>query len=68
MERTSPTQYGYITSYKFKRYDVYIDKGAYAAQLLAAEYFKVPANKSWQIIVILCERPTGEPVTHTPDF
>jgi hypothetical protein len=68
MERTSANQYGYIASYKGKRFDVYTDKGIYAAQLLAAEYFKVPANKSHQVFVKLCERPNGEDVIHVPDF
>jgi hypothetical protein len=68
MERSSPTEYGYIASYKSQRYDVYTDKGIYAAQLIAAEHFKVPANKSHQVCVVLCERPNSETVIHTADF
>lgn len=54
---------GYICHYKGKRIEVCADT-AYAAQLEAARQFKVKANKSYQVAVVLAER-NGAEVVHT---
>lgn len=60
--------YGYIAFYKGKRWEVRTDKGIYEAQLLAADYFKVPRKNSYKVHVVLAERPDGSVVEHIPDF
>ncbi len=57
--------YGYKAFYRGKTTEVYA-KTSYEAQQKAAAFFK--AKKSYEVTVILCERPDGSTVVHTPDF
>jgi hypothetical protein len=62
--REMADQYGYKAFYKGKEWEVYTDKGTYGAQKLAAAHFGVKPNKSFQVHVVLCERPDGSTVEH----
>ena len=53
---------GYIAIYKGKQIEVYAET-SYKAQLKAAEVFK--AKKSYEVTVMLCERPDSSEVIHT---
>lgn len=58
-------QCGYKAFYKRKEIEVYADS-AYEAQKKAAKQFK--AKKEYEVTVVLCEKPDGKQVVHTPDF
>ena len=56
---------GYVAFYKGRECEVFA-ASSYAAQLKAATHFK--ARKSYDVAVVVAERPDGATVTHTPDF
>lgn len=60
-----PGDSGYVCFYNRKRIEVYAS-GSWQAQELAAKYFK--ARKSYQVAVVVAERPDGTEVEHTADF
>lgn len=57
--------HGYLTMYNGKKYEVWTNSGTYAAQNIACEYFRVPKNKGYKIIVNLCVKPENIEVVHT---
>ncbi len=57
------SKYGYKAFYKGKTTEVYAET-SYAAQQQAAAHFK--AKRTHEVTVVLCERPDGSSVIHTP--
>lgn len=55
--------FGYKCFYRGKTCEVYALR-SFDAQEKAAKIFK--AKKSYEVTVVLCERPSGETVTHNP--
>lgn len=56
---------GYKAFYKDQTTEVYA-KSSFEAQQKAAALFK--ARKSYEVTVVLCEKPGGEQVVHAPMF
>ena len=54
---------GHIAFYKGKKMEVYASS-SFVAQQKAAKAFK--AKKSYEVTVVLCERPDGSEVVHVP--
>lgn len=55
--------FGYVCFYRGKRIEVRALR-SFDAQEIAAKIFK--AKKSWEVTVVLAEKPNGEEVTHVP--
>lgn len=62
-EEGAPGEYGYVAHYKGRKMDVWA-KTSYEAQKKAAAAFR--AKKSYDVTVMLAEKPGGEQVVHTP--
>jgi hypothetical protein len=60
----APGDHGYVAFYKGKKMDVYATS-SYAAQKKAAAAFG--AKKSYEVNVVLAEKPDGSQVTHVPE-
>ena len=60
--------FGYVCFYRGKRIEVRTLRSfnALEIQKIAAEIFK--AKKSWEVTVMLAEKPSGEEVTHVPSM
>ena len=55
--------FGYVCFYRGKRIEVRALR-SFDAQEIAAKIFK--AKKSWEVTVVLAEKPSGEEVVHVP--
>lgn len=55
--------FGYVCFYRGKRIEVRALR-SFDAQEIAAKIFK--AKKSWEVTVVLAEKPNGEEVVHVP--
>ena len=55
--------FGYVCFYRAKRIEVRALR-SFDAQEIAAKIFK--AKKSWEVTVVLAEKPSGEEVVHAP--
>ena len=54
--------YGYVCFYRGKRIEVYASS-SFDAQEKAAKMLK--AKKSWEVTVVLAEKPNGDVVIHS---
>jgi hypothetical protein len=59
----SEGDHGYIGLYRGRQYHVWTSKGTYDAQCLIAA--KAKAKKTYDITVMVAERPDGSPVVHS---
>ncbi len=64
-DKPGPGLHGYKAFYRGRQLEVYATSSL-AALREANKTFK--AKKEYDVTVVVCERPDGSTVTHTPDF
>ena len=57
--------YGFKCFYNGREWETYAES-MYAAKLAAVAHFKAPKSKAHMVSVVLCERPDGSTVIHSP--